>query len=145
MEKRGRSSGAVFVDLGNDGDLDLVVSHTSRSVDSAVRLADRKRLSNFVFENDNGTLVDVTERSGLSIVGMAARNIVPIDYDGDGDLDLYIVADMTEAEGGKLFRNDGVFRFSDVTEDAGIDSMIRGLGAASGDFNNDGWPDLFIL
>ncbi len=145
VEKRGRCSGAAFVDLDNDGDLDLVVSHTSRTVDLKGPRAERKLLSNFVFENNAGTLVNVTDGSGLTVVGMAARNVVPFDYDGDGDLDLYIVADMTEVLGGKLFRNDGKFHFTDVTEGAGIDPSIRGFGAASGDFNNDGWPDLFIL
>ncbi|MCY4026978.1 MAG: CRTAC1 family protein [Acidobacteria bacterium] len=91
------------------------------------------------------------------------------DYDNDGDLDAYFVQGQMMGEGktlgdalfepvgplplrGRLFRNDlGVeadgtrtLRFTDVTDASGIDARGHGMGVAAGDFDNDGWVDLYL-
>ena len=79
------------------------------------------------------------------------------DHDADGDLDLFVVqghplgpaqpAEAPPAGGGRLFRNDlanGTLRFTDVTAASGIDARGYGMGAAAGDFNNDGCVDLYV-
>jgi hypothetical protein len=67
------------------------------------------------------------------------------DYDGDGDLDVLLVQSVGPS---KLFRNDlvpgGSLRFSDVTADAGIVFDGYGMGAATADYNNDGFTDVLI-
>jgi enediyne biosynthesis protein E4 len=77
--------------------------------------------------------------------------VVFLDYDGDGDQDLFLV--NSEAWPGHplshratqaLFRNDGRGRFTDVTRQAGLDGAYYGMGAAAGDVNNDGAIDLFV-
>ncbi len=77
------------------------------------------------------------------------------DYDGDGDLDLYFVqggilgasaADVVRP-GNKLFRNDtkdGVMRFTDVTDEAGVGDTNYGMGAACADYDRDGDIDLYV-
>jgi enediyne biosynthesis protein E4 len=86
------------------------------------------------------------------------------DYDGDGDLDVFVVqgtvlepgkaaAHPIAQPGGRLFRNDLIVdgkrnpapRFVDVTEASGIRALGYGMGVAVGDFDNDGRPDLYIL
>jgi tetratricopeptide (TPR) repeat protein len=76
-----------------------------------------------------------------------------LDYDRDGWLDVYVVqagafppTKSTRYEGDHLFRNKGDGTFEDVTERAGIAGFRRGYGngVTSGDFDNDGWPDLFV-
>jgi len=87
-----------------------------------------------------------------------------LDYDQDGDLDIFLVQSNIIGPGKKLadarppfkgkgqprdrlFRNDsksGVLKFVDVTEESGILSTGYGMGVASGDVNNDGYPDLYI-
>jgi enediyne biosynthesis protein E4 len=76
------------------------------------------------------------------------------DYDNDGDLDVFLVQGATlepgskpDTSGGKLFRNDlekQKLGFTDVTEKSRIRATGYGMGAAVGDINNDGWPDLYL-
>jgi len=75
-----------------------------------------------------------------------------IDYDNDGDLDVFFVnggaLPSLEKEGpqywNRLYRNDGNGKFTDVTERAGVRGAGYGMGVAVGDFDNDGWADLYI-
>ena len=74
-----------------------------------------------------------------------------VDYNGDGFMDIYLVSySQTPQPAGAskladvLYRNNGDGTFTDVTERAGISNSMRGMGLAVGDFNNDGWPDLYI-
>jgi hypothetical protein len=75
------------------------------------------------------------------------------DYDNDGDLDVFLVQSAAfepvsnPRAGGRLFRNDlekQKLRFTDVTEKSRIHATGYGMGVAVGDFNNDGWPDLYL-
>jgi Tfp pilus assembly protein PilF len=73
-----------------------------------------------------------------------------IDFDGDGDLDLFVVwpAGSTGPTGQRLFRNDGQGGWSDVTAASGLGAVAPDtvpIGAVAGDYDNDGAPDLFVL
>lgn len=135
----GRASGSVFADLDNDGDLDLVVARNARPRGNEV-----KTRSSAVFRNDNGSFVKASNGTALLPPAMRARNVLPLDYDGDQLLDLFIVDDLLGDVGSRLLRNEGDFVFSDHTAKAGLPGDLGGLGAAVGDVNNDGWPDLFV-
>ena len=100
---------------------------------------------------------------------MMGPGVALFDYDNDGDLDVFLLQGAMLAPGktvadawfppvgsgplrGRLFRNDTVvnadgtrtLQFTDVTEESGINAQGYGMGAAAGDFNNDGWVDLYI-
>jgi len=110
-------------------------------------------------------LSDVTEQVGIDFVhtgGVKGDFYFPeivgpgaalFDYDNDGDLDLYLVqsGDLALAPDqeprDRLFRNDlenGELKFTEVTDEAGIDARGFGKGVAAGDVNNDGWVDLYV-
>ncbi|HUE03503.1 MAG TPA: CRTAC1 family protein [Bryobacteraceae bacterium] len=75
-----------------------------------------------------------------------------LDYDGDGLLDIYLVngAEMPSLVKtapkyyNRLFHNNGNGTFTDVTEHAGVAGAGYGMGVAVGDYDNDGWPDIFV-
>jgi hypothetical protein len=130
---------------------------------------------------DATIFVDVTAEVGIEFVhfnGMTGKYFIPevtgqgaalLDYDGDGDLDAYLVQgslydpDVTMADAvypvkseaelvDRLFRNDLVvgadgehkLRFTDVTKRSGIKAAGYGMGVATGDYDNDGWVDLYV-
>jgi hypothetical protein len=113
--------------------------------------------------------VDRTAETGLDFVhvnGATGDLLLPevigaggalLDYDNDGDLDLFAVqggplrADAAgSAPSSRLYRNDpaaggnGIFRFTDVTARSGLGIRGYGMGAATGDIDNDGWIDLYV-
>ncbi|MDX1546838.1 MAG: CRTAC1 family protein [Rhodothermales bacterium] len=87
-------------------------------------------------------------------VEMAGAGAALLDYDGDGDLDAYLVQghalDGAEDPGARdrLFRNElaetGRLAFTDVTAEAGIAATGYGMGVATGDYDRDGDPDLYV-
>ena len=82
--------------------------------------------------------------------------VAVLDYDGDGDLDVYFAQGMpledrpspNPALGNRLFRNDlvptGSLRFTDVTAESGTGKMMYGMGVATGDYDNDGHVDMYV-
>jgi hypothetical protein len=107
-------------------------------------------------------LVDVTAAAGLDFrhnTGAYGGKLLPetlgagcafIDYDADGWQDILFVNGMDwpghkrQRSTPKLYRNNRNGTFTDVTRAAGLDVELYGMGVAVGDFNNDGFPDLFI-
>ena len=107
-------------------------------------------------------LVDITASTGIHfkhlaspdkkyIVESMSGGVALIDYDRDGWPDIYFTnaPDVDMQLAGKkarsaLFRNDHNGRFTDVTDKAGVGYPCWANGAVVGDFNNDGWPDLFV-
>ena len=116
---------------------------------------------------DQGSFIfkDISAESGLSkwqhvmgtlekkyILETDGSGVALIDYDNDGWLDIYLVNGSTyDALNGKakpphaaLFHNNHDGTFTDVTQNAGVANDRWGFGVAVGDFDNDGWPDLFV-
>jgi len=132
---KARTSGAVFADLDNDGDLDLYVSNNSK----------RKglRVANKLFENVNGRFRDVSVGNGACIV-MGGRSVGVLDFDGDGLLDLLVGGDKWTGSRTRLFRNKGKLAFVDATVKAGLPETLPGLAILTPDLNGDGWGDIFV-
>ncbi len=86
------------------------------------------------------------------ILETVGSGVALLDYDNDGWLDIYLVNGSNfAAEEGKgkpgraaLFRNNHDGTFTDVTEKAGVGNERWGFGAVVGDFDNDGWPDIYV-
>jgi hypothetical protein len=112
---------------------------------------------------DSIQLTDVSDRTGIQFVhtdGSDGRYFVIesfsaglalLDYDLDGDLDIYFLNGAAidrpagdDAPTNALYRNDGDWRFTDVTRQAGVGDTGFGMGVACGDFNNDGAPDIYV-
>ncbi len=132
---KARTSGAVFADLDNDGDLDLYISNNSK----------RKglRVENKLFENVKGKFRDVSKGNGACVI-FGGRSIGVLGFDGDGLLDLLVGGDQWTGSETKLFRNKGKLAFEDVGAKAGLPKDLPGLGVLTCDFNGDGYPDIFI-
>ena len=141
----GRANGAVFVDLDNDGDLDLYT--TNHAIQSRKENTQHFSEPNHLFRNDGGgKFTDVSKDSGACPTGNAARSVAALDFDGDGKLDLLVGECFFQ--GGKsrsrLYRNLGDFKFENVTAQTGLSEEITGFGVAAADVNGDTWPDVFL-
>ncbi len=120
--------GAAFADLDNDGDPDLILLGRADGLIG-------------IFENNGqGMFVDHSANSGLDLLNNAS-GIVAGDYDGDGQLDIYI---SRWNKYNKMYRNLGSFHFLDVTAETGVGSLGDSSGCGWGDIDGDGWLDLYV-
>lgn len=91
--------------------------------------------------NGNGTFTDVTVQAGLAVPATASQTAVWFDFDQDGWLDLFVGNEFAPSQ---LFRNLGNGKFEDVGTKAGVAWSAFTKGAAAADYDNDGFPDLYV-
>ena len=127
-------AGGAFVDLDNDGRLDLVLINGRDW-----KPGGRRTLPALYKNNGNGTFTDVVSGSGFD-VSLYGMGVAAGDYDNDGRDDLYVTA----IEGDRLFHNDGHFKFRDVTRTSGIQNANFGTSAGWLDYDRDGRLDVFV-
>jgi len=158
LTTRGWGNAIAVGDFDNDGLPDLYVTGYGHNV---------------LYHNLGGCkFEDVTEKAGLKVDGFST-GAAWADYDRDGNLDLFVaryvdtdlrrlpppdpsatgvrsviiqVPDQMPGESDFLFRNHGDGTFEDVSRKAGVDNprKLHGMGVVWGDYDNDGWPDLFV-
>ncbi|MGC1516474.1 MAG: CRTAC1 family protein, partial [Maribacter sp.] len=147
------NTGAVMGDINGDGLLDIYVC-------AVVGLNGFNGHNELFINNGDGTFTERAAAYGIDFESYSS-NAAFLDYDLDGDLDIYLLnhavhtqssygyaimrLERTYETGDKLLRNDKG-TFTDVSEEAGIYGGINsyGLGLAVSDFNQDGYPDLYI-
>jgi len=156
------STGVVFVDINNDGWLDIYVCNSGH-------MSTGHRRNKLYINNHDLTFTESAAKYGLDISAYTTQ-VSFFDYDNDGDLDCFMidnspvpvntlnnsnrrdlpdadwpVADFLKGGGDHLYRNDNG-HFKEVTREAGIHgSLISfGLGVSVGDVNGDGYPDIFV-
>ena len=151
----GYGMGCVTADYDNDGDTDLYVTNFG---------------GNLLYRNNgNGTFTDVTAHAGVGGGDKWSSSCTFVDYDNDGNLDLYVVnyldyditkdRDWYDSRGRRiysnpqvyagisdlLYRNNGDGTFTDVTRQAGVHNDDgKGLGVTCGDYDNDGHIDIYV-
>jgi FG-GAP-like repeat/ASPIC and UnbV len=122
----------VQVDYNNDGLLDIFVMR------GAWELPIRNSL---LRNNGDGTFTDVTHAAGLAEPAFQTLSAAWADFDNDGYLDLFI---GHEDRPHQLFHNNGNGTFTDVSKHAGVDKVGIAKGVTVGDYDNDGYPDIYV-
>lgn len=144
-------SGTTFVDINQDGYLDIYCSVGGKNGPN----------SNVLYiNNKDNTFSEKAQEYGIDCDGINMQSTF-FDYDNDGDLDLYVITypptsfvapveyyefmleNHEEEDSNKLFRNDNG-HFTDVTKEAGLRSFGLSLGVVASDINNDGYIDIYV-
>jgi enediyne biosynthesis protein E4 len=130
------NEGATFVDINNSGRLDIYVCRTNAP--------------NLLYINQgDGTFKEMAHAYGLDVKDASVMAAFS-DYDRDGWLDVYIATNVLDisrhpnGQRGYLFHHNRNGTFTDVTEHAGIYGETQSHSATWWDFDNDGWPDLYV-
>jgi hypothetical protein len=152
-------AGACFVDVDNDGNLDLysanyckfsTAAHPNRLIGGLLRAPsplDFAPVPDCLFRNrGDGTFEDVSESSGIRKLAGRGMGVVAGDFDNDGDSDILVANDVMA---NYLLENDGEGNFRNVAPTSGVAYGAWGkangnMGVDCADFDNDGWFDLVV-
>ncbi len=147
---KGFGVGVTVGDFDNDGNEDIYITNYNSAI--------------LYHNNGNGTFTDVTTKAGVDNPYFGTGTAF-LDYDRDGRLDLFVGNYLKfesgyqlyysaehypgplsyEPEANRLFHNNGDGTFTDVSQSSEIASKSgRAMGVAVGDYDNDGWPDIYV-
>ena len=144
-----RSTSATWGDYDDDGFLDLYVTHHHPTDDAGPNTTTQDQLFH---NNGDGTFTDVSYLFDIDDLLGAGFIAGWFDFDNDGLLDIMLINDCPLGDNPEkmhLFRNDGGndpvtnWTFTEVAIDVGIDDCRHGMGLAVGDYNRDGWMDIY--
>lgn len=152
-DKKGWTTGVNMIDINNDGWLDIYVCKSG-----ALNNHDLRKNKLYINQKDN-TFKEKATIYGLDHFGFSVQSYF-FDMDNDGDLDMYLVNHRIDFRNSttidlprdkkiedygsdQLFRNDNG-KFTNVTNASGVANKAWGLSASIGDFNNDGWLDIYV-
>ena len=148
------STGATMGDVNNDGWIDIYVCRSFMDEREDLR-------GNLLYiNNGDGSFTESATPYGVDDNSYSTQATF-LDYDLDGDIDLFVgnnpriynlesaysfeqIMNPQHATSDHLYRNNGDGSFTDVTIKSGILNYGFMLGVVSGDFNNDGWPDIYV-
>jgi len=118
---------AVWADIDNDGYLDLFVGNENKP-------------SQLFHNRGDGTFEDISHSAGIDRIAFT-KGVVAADYDNDGYVDFYV----SNLNGDHfLYHNNHDNTFTDVAKQAGVQKPWQSFAAWFFDYDNDGWPDLFV-
>src|SRR5665213_849269 len=156
----GWSTGVSVVDINNDGLLDIYICRVGNY--ETLHSHNQLLICQGIDKNGVPYYKDEAHEYGLDFSGFSTQAVF-FDYDGDGDLDMYLLnhtihqngtfgirdsllATKNPLSGDRIFRNNGNNTFTDVTPQTGIYSscLSYGLGVCVSDINLDGWPDIYV-
>ncbi len=148
----GWTTGISMIDINTDGYLDIYVCKSGELRNPEAR---KNRL---YINQQNGTFAEQAQQWNLADTGFSTQAYF-LDYDKDGDLDIYLVnhrpdfgnitlnpvieKNIIQVASDQLYRNDGNI-FTNISAEAGIQNKAWGLSASIGDFNGDTWPDVYV-
>lgn len=121
--------GAAAADLNEDGYIDIIATGIK---------------DNYIYLNQgNGTFENVSWDVGIPPDSTLTAPL-PLDFDNDGDTDLYFSSAGSQMLFENLLYPDGKFRFRDISLESGVARPAHGFSAVAGDVNNDGFPDIYV-
>lgn len=148
---RGNGNAAIWFDYNDDSYLDLYTGNYFRPVD-LFQVEDTRQMhedfetardggANVLYRNNgDGTFTDVSAEAGVDDTGWTL-DVGAADYDNDGDMDLFCANDFGQD---RVFRNNGDGTFTNVSDTTIGWDTNKGMNVDLGDYNNDGWLDLYI-
>lgn len=159
-EDGGWSTGVSVVDINNDGLLDIYICRVGNY--ETLHSKNQLLICQGIDKNGVPFYKDEAKEYGLDFSGFSTQAVF-FDYDGDGDLDMFLLnhsvhqngtfaprntflGTYNALSGDRMYRNDGNNKFTDVTKESKINSsaISYGLGIGVSDIDLDGWPDLYI-
>ncbi|WP_369995752.1 FG-GAP-like repeat-containing protein [Winogradskyella sp.] len=126
--------GASWGDFNNDGFLDLYICNRDLNL----------TIPNFLFKNNgDSTFVNVNASSGIGMGSHLSLCAAFFDYNNDGWQDIYVANDKTQTQN-LLYHNNGDGTFIEIGESSGTNVTIDAMSTTIGDYNNDGWFDIYV-
>lgn len=127
--------GASWGDYDNDGYLDVYISNRDEVTFT---------IPNFLYKNNgNGTFTDVSTAVGLNTTAHSSFCSAFFDFNNDGLQDIFVANDRSIYEN-FMYKNNGDGTFTDVGDTSGAGVLMNAMSATIGDFNNDGWFDIYV-
>ncbi len=118
----------VWADINNDGFIDLFVGNESGP-------------AHLYLNNGDGTFKDISHSAGIDRSSAFTKGVVAADFDHDGFVDLYV---SNEDRANFLYHNNHNGTFTEIAKHAGVEGTGRSFATWFFDYDNDGWPDLFV-